>query len=85
MSSAQYQPVSNGQSEGSSPPPPAYSSPHVSKDAFPPAESKLGMPKAEEQSSRAAVTASVLFYLVAALVVRVFILPLPRKSADELE
>jgi len=63
MSNAQYQPVSNGQGEGSDPAPPAYS--HPTRNG---GDAKLGQPAQEEQSSRAAVTASVLFYLVAALV-----------------
>ena len=66
MSNAQYQPVSNGQGEGSDPAPPAYS--HPTRNG---GDAKLGQPAQEEQSSRAAVTASVLFYLVAALVVRI--------------
>lgn len=35
-------------------------------------DSKPGQPVQEEPASRAAVTASVLFYLVAALVVRAY-------------
>jgi len=67
MSNTQYQPVPTGQNEGSSsPPPPAYSDPNVPPSKLNYSESKL--PKAEEQSSRLAVTASVTFYLVAALV-----------------
>jgi len=63
--SGKYQPV--GQSEESNPPP--YSSPNISTSAFPAnPDVKPGVPKAEEQSSRAAVAASVSFYLVAALV-----------------
>lgn len=44
----------------------SYGAPNASTSS---ADMKLGQPKQEEQSSRAAVTASVLFYLVAALVV----------------